>query len=1182
MYELRRISLMNWNLLELEDIEISGTTALIGAVGVGKSTILDAIQTVVNGNQKSKLKLNRAAGVMASKRSVLEYCLGHTEETLSQGATRSHCDTILVLTYHDPELKHSVATGVVLYAEAGALREETRHRFVAPGVDFSFASFGDRTPAGDLVVSSWEEVLNRVRVAAGDAYWQTGNARAGQYIETYLKVMRTGAQSPNAIQFQKRFHNAIAFEEISSPTDFVRNFVLDADPVDTELLRSNLQTWDDIAGKIELAEQKVAAARGVRNRYARYADHQFDHLEEEFKIAWHSLRAETLEHEALGVEIAEISEKIADEEFKVERLKAQLLSEREQRERKKEKEREAGVTDARLLAEERLSSERRQRKAKIDELTRGLKSLARVAETRDINHYLPAFVKDAQDAAEDLGRYASSLSVDTPVGNEEELTQAFRRALRAEPAKSALIANLQTENERLAGMRKQASDYERQIRSKHADAPVLNEHVTRFMAKLLDTGIKASSLPQLVEIQEGMEQWVGAAEAALGLFREAIFVPPEQLPKAHEVLRSARMGGSQDLWHVRLVNTARIHEGRNLKSAKANAVVSILETDDPLVRKFLDSQFGHIVMVDTAEELRQHNSAIMQDGSQSQGLSLRVNKKMSPVLGQEAQAALRMNMQYEYERLNTEIAAKTELVRRLQLGERRLEIFEHINASVLGGLLQELSASYAKMEDLRAQRDTEVTPEVKELLDEIAVHEAAIEQIEEDLDAAQMSRLPELTAARSRAEYGQEGLEKTMRVHESALAKIRARDQGEPYVSYRKAFRDFEHLNGGRHISVLEDGLTKMTERDVGWHRTQLREASERQDELISNDRRIAGYLKGISEFLQKYDEDITISDLSYEEILIWLVALIYDLEDTVLGRYKAQVLEIQKKTREEVREMLVVRLSDKFKRAKEELRNLNRRLKRHHFEGLTYLFTWSVDPEMQGLYEMTQRVTRDPERAQDLLANGGDPMLDEAVEQIREIFSGGVDVDRWEDYRQYFTYELRMTHDDVGDDQISVQDEGEIKGVTFSGNLTDRVGKGSGGQKQTPYYVAIAASMAAAYFPGVRHDSGRGMGLVCFDEGFSKLDVNNTQNLLRFFRDLGLQVLVAAPEEKRTSLMELMDTVVNISKLPGGTDLFIRTVAVGERAKRELIEANPERKGYEGFKAALKGSKQFELKVVE
>jgi len=87
----------------------------------------------------------------------------------------------------------------------------------------------------------------------------------------------------------------------------------------------------------------------------------------------------------------------------------------------------------------------------------------------------------------------------------------------------------------------------------------------------------------------------------------------------------------------------------------------------------------------------------------------------------------------------------------------------------------------------------------------------------------------------------------------------------------------------------------------------------------------------------------------------------------------------------------------------------------------------------------------------------------------------------------------------------------------------------------------------------------------------------NNTQNLIKFFRDLGLQVLVSAPEEKRTSFMEIMNTVINIWKMPGGTDLFFRTIAIGDRAKEALREANSERKGIEGFREDLEMDAQPE-----
>jgi hypothetical protein len=1173
MYKLRRISMMNWNLIELEDLEVFGTTALIGGVGVGKSTILDAIQTVLNGNQKSKLKLNRAAGFHTSRRSVLEYCLGHTEDAIAQGKTRSHCDTILALTFRDEELNHSVSLGLVLYAEEGAPREETRCRFIAPGVDFSFAKFADRTPEGYMMVESWEAILDRVKELSGQHYIQTTSSRAEFFVENFLKTMRPMGVSPDPKQFQKRFRNAIAFEEIANPTDFIRNFVLEEDPIDTELLRSNLETWDEIAQKIQTTEKKLAAARTQRNRYARYATQQFDHAETNFSIAWHQWQAESKDADALELEIKAHTEELGMKEEEVEELKAEREAETHSLEKKKEKEREAGITDKRALAEVRLKAAQEKLSKDHHDLEQVLHAMTAVLETKQLNNYLPSYVHDAQAAAEELKIFIKGLNPNDRIPDEDHLKSIARRIIAAKPAKDSLENIYQSELETLAGMRSRLNKMTLLTRTQHQDAPILDPHVTGFMQKLLSQGISSSALPELVDIREGMDDWVPACEAALGPFREAVFVAPKDLPKAHAILRSARRHGKQDFWRVRLINTERILEGKSVREAKEKSIVSILETNEELVRKFLDSQFGHIIRVDTPEELRWHNNAIMKDGAQSQRLSLRVHEQRPLVLGQAAQAALKLRLKYDLEQLSKEVKAKEHLTMRMSHGIKRFEQLGHFDLAALAGHLATLRDSYDQIQILREERDREVSPEMKSLLVEIEAHQNKITQISDLIEDIQVRVISDIRDNITRkTNFRDRHIENKEKAFTEVEA-IRLADKGEPYESFRQALRDMGHEQRGRNINSLETRLKQQRWDKSSDNRREIERLRKVRDTLIADDKRINSTLRNISEFLKDYDEDIRISERSPEEILLWLVALVGDIQNDELLKYHSQVAEIQKRTQEEVREMLVVRLSDKFKRAQEELRNLNKRLKKHKFEGLTYLFTWAVDPEMMGLYRMTQKVANDPERAQLFLADGGDPLLNEAVEQIRAIFAGGLDAGKWADYRQYFTYELRMTHDDVSDDQIDTQNDGNLRGVTFTGNLSDRVGKGSGGQKQTPYYVAIAASMAAAYYPGVRHASDRGMGLVCFDEAFSKLDINNTQNLLKFFKDLGLQVLVAAPEEKRTSFMEIMDTVVNISKPPGGTDLYLRTVAIGEQAKRALQDANPDRKGIEGFRDELAAS---------
>ena len=91
-------------------------------------------------------------------------------------------------------------------------------------------------------------------------------------------------------------------------------------------------------------------------------------------------------------------------------------------------------------------------------------------------------------------------------------------------------------------------------------------------------------------------------------------------------------------------------------------------------------------------------------------------------------------------------------------------------------------------------------------------------------------------------------------------------------------------------------------------------------------------------------------------------------------------------------------------------------------------------------------------------------------------------------------------------------------------------------------------------------------MGLLLFDEAFSKLDIKNTQQLMRLFSDLGLQVVAAAPEDKRISLAECADTMVNVTRA-NGSDLYVESVTIGAAARRAMAEQNPVHGGIEAFR---------------
>jgi hypothetical protein len=177
------------------------------------------------------------------------------------------------------------------------------------------------------------------------------------------------------------------------------------------------------------------------------------------------------------------------------------------------------------------------------------------------------------------------------------------------------------------------------------------------------------------------------------------------------------------------------------------------------------------------------------------------------------------------------------------------------------------------------------------------------------------------------------------------------------------------------------------------------------------------------------------------------------------------------------------------------------------------------------------------------------------AVRRIEQILSDPqAKTEEIEDPRKYYNFEL-IVHDEQG---------------KILSTLSARAGTGSGGEGQLPFYIAIAASLAATYQN--RRTGESGISLAVFDEAFNRLDTAAICACSDFMKALGLQVVVASPDEKRHVFMEVVDTVVNVNRL--GNEVMIDVEYPTEQAREVLTEADPYRKGFEKFKAELVAAK--------
>ena len=77
------------------------------------------------------------------------------------------------------------------------------------------------------------------------------------------------------------------------------------------------------------------------------------------------------------------------------------------------------------------------------------------------------------------------------------------------------------------------------------------------------------------------------------------------------------------------------------------------------------------------------------------------------------------------------------------------------------------------------------------------------------------------------------------------------------------------------------------------------------------------------------------------------------------------------------------------------------------------------------------------------------------------------------------------------------------------------------------------------------------------FDEAFSKMDGKNQRQMMSFYKKLGLQIIIAAPNEKRIAVLEHIDSVVEVDRI--GESGRATVVQLKERARKELQAMDPD-----------------------
>lgn len=261
-----------------------------------------------------------------------------------------------------------------------------------------------------------------------------------------------------------------------------------------------------------------------------------------------------------------------------------------------------------------------------------------------------------------------------------------------------------------------------------------------------------------------------------------------------------------------------------------------------------------------------------------------------------------------------------------------------------------------------------------------------------------------------------------------------------------------------------------------------------------------------------------------------WIDLRHRELTQTILRNFKDQIDKAVAALVETMVHDFLSRLSGNIDAVDRIKDDLNRALRSSVFMGEVYQIRQERDQDKETIRYLIDRLDIVAPKATALMQSNPDPNDPDQV-KIKELIDmltieNGDDaqhrrrIRELADYRSYFRFSIDICDPEQGYRRIS--------------DLEQRRGKASGGQKFVPFYICLGVAAASAYFNhlGGNRDAPPQSALMLMDEAFEKLDPDNIYKIIRFYHQLGLQLIMAAPKTHQALYQETFDTLISIIKV--------------------------------------------------
>jgi uncharacterized protein YPO0396 len=614
---------------------------------------------------------------------------------------------------------------------------------------------------------------------------------------------------------------------------------------------------------------------------------------------------------------------------------------------------------------------------------------------------------------------------------------------------------------------------------RYPDAP------TALREALEKAGISAHFLADTAEVSD--PEWTDAVEGWLNTLRFAVLVDPEEFQKALEIYD----GLPRSVGGAFLPNLDKMRQAKS----KAGSLAELVKTDSPYARIYIDYILGEVMRADI-HSLKTYARAVTRECmSYSNHTASRIREEVyrRRYLGLAARKERKDFLAAEAFRLRRE---RDEAAER----ERRAAEREELSRRAYRALLEltQLLPSLAACQNLQAE----------------------MTETETALAAIDTRGFQELQSKRSEL-------------------SLRIREAGERLMALNKALGQTEQslaesraglAAAAQALEVCEQALASFSEshpREMGDCETYAEEKIRKTDikELIgSYESTLKNFMTRTETLQREYHNLVQAYDRDFNALLSVEPSesaeadkILKRLETSELPAYREKIAKTRRDAEREFKDHFIAILNEKIENARESFREINETLKTLSFGRDQYRFTLEERSDRRGQIEIVRKAAAIPPMEEGLFSQLTDPAEYKAAQELFErILAANQDSPELRsicDYRSYFHYDIKIRDTESIDHNT---------GKPMESSLSRVLREKSGGESQTPYYVAIAASFYRFYKARPEET----VRLVMFDEAFNRMDDDRIGSILEFYRDLDIQIISSVPTEKIEAIAPHMDRI--------------------------------------------------------